>query len=269
MYKVVELSELEPVKTRFTLDGKKALITGAGGGIGRSTAAAIAELGADVILTDIRIDKAHDSAEYISKKFGVKAMAFACDISDETQVNSLFKHIKNEFETLDCVHSNAGAISGEGDHGDMSYEEWQKLMNINLTGMFLINRNSCQLMCDQGKGGAIVNTASISGHIINRSTTRHAVCYPAAKAAVLHMTKGFAADFAKAGIRVNSISPGNMYSGMWHYPAEEMQRMENECPMGRLGNMNDIVGAVVFLLTDLATYITGTDLLVDGGYTLW
>lgn len=267
---IVQLSELKSVKSRFTLEGKKAFVTGAAGGIGRSTAAAMAEMGADVALVDLNEELAQANAEYISRKFGVKAFGVKCDITDETQVKAMFDKVLKEFGHIDCVHSNAGSIGSGEDTGDIDVASFRRLIEINLTGMFLIDQIAAQHMRDTGRGGSIVNTASISGHIINRSNARHSVAYPAAKAGVLHLTKGMAADFCRWGVRVNSISPGNMLSGIHHgIPEEAMESMVHDSPMDRFGTMNELGGAVVFLMSDLATYITGADLLVDGGYCIW
>ena len=270
MDNIVELSQLASVKERFSMAGKKAIVTGAAGGIGRSTAAALADLGADVALVDIRTDLAAEYAEHISKKYGVQAFAASCDVTKEEDVDALIETVVQKFGTIDVVHSNAGAIGAGYDDGDIDFASWKRLMAINLDGMFLVNQKVCQYLRKEKKGGAIVNTASISGHVINRTEGRHSVCYPAAKAGVLHLTKGMAADFCKYGIRINSVSPGNMVSGIHAgIPEEAMDGMAGDCVMKRFGNMNGIGGAVAFLLSDLATYITGADLLVDGGYCIW
>lgn len=270
MDNIVKLNELDSIREKFSLKGKKALVTGAGGGIGRSTAAALAEMGADVALADVRIERAREYADYIAGKFGVRTIAVECDVTEEEQVEKLIEKTDAALGTIDIVHSNAGAIGAGYDDGDIDFASWRRLMAINLDGMFLVNQKVCQYLRDRGKGGAIVNTASISGHVINRTEGRHSVCYPTAKAGVLHLTKGMAADFCRYGIRVNSVSPGNMVSGIHHeISGEAMDAMAEDCVMKRLGSMNEIGGAVAFLLSDAASYITGADLLVDGGYCIW
>lgn len=270
MENIIQLNDLLPVKERFSMKGKKAVVTGAAGGIGRSTAAALADLGADVALVDLREDLARENAEFIKAAYGVNTMAVGCDVTEEQQVEQMVKTVAEGFGTIDVVHSNAGAIGAGYDDGDISFDAWRRLMAINLDGMFLVNQKMCQYFRDKKKPGAIVNTGSISGHVINRTEGRHSVCYPVAKAGVLHLTKGMAADFCQYGIRVNSVSPGNMLSGIHEgIPGEAMESMTQDCVMKRLGNMNEIGGAVAFLLSDLASYITGADLLVDGGYCIW
>ncbi len=269
MSSVVGIDQLQSIKIRLDFCGKKALVTGAAGGIGRSTSAAIAELGADVALVDINVEAAKTNADYLSRKYGVKAIAVQADVSDPSGVKEMMAAILREFGSVDLVHSNAGVIVS-GDNGDLPYEKWKRLLDINLNGMFLVNQAVALWMRDNKRTGAVVNTASMSGHIINRTKNRHMVAYAASKAGVAHLTKGFAADFAKAGIRFNSISPGYMLSGIHDaIPQELLDVLAQDVPLGRFGTMDEIGGAVVFLLSDLATYITGADLLVDGGYTIW
>lgn len=265
----IELNQLKSTKDRFTLSGKKAIVTGAAGGIGRSCAAAIAELGADVALIDLKGDVAQQNAEYIADKFGVKALAYGVDISDVTAVNDMMGNIIKEFGRVDCVHSNAGIFDGD-DNTDMPIELWRKMVDINLTGMYIVNKAACIHMRDTKNGGAIVNTASMSGSIVNRVPGRHNIGYPATKAGVKHLTKALAMDFRNDNIRVNSVSPGYMFSGIHDgLPQDLLDTVAADVPMNRFGTMDEIGGAVAFLMTDLASYITGADIIIDGGYTVW
>jgi len=280
MNDILQVQNLLSIKERFTLEGKKAFVTGAAGGIGRSTAAAFAELGADVAIVDIKPkeEKAKEIAEYISKKFGVKSIAVTTDVSDPVAVDSMISQIVKAFGTIEVVHSNAGIVMAN-DSPEMALDEWNKMVNINLTGMFLVNRTSANVMKDSGKGGAIINTASMSATIVNQAPEgmRHAPAYCATKAAVKHFTKVMAVDYAKYNIRVNSISPGVMFSGIHDSLLASAgvaydifaETANFSVPMRRYGNMNEIGGIVAFLATDLASYITGADILVDGGYTVW
>ena len=269
MSTVIPITELLPVKSRFSLEGRKALVTGAAGGIGRSVSSTLAELGADVALVDIKKEAAQQNAEYIADKFRVKTIALGCDVSDESQVNGMIAAAIREFGHVDAVHSNAGILVS-GDNGDMPLADWKRMVDVNLTGMFLINQKAAQHMRDTGRGGAIVNTASMSAHIINRNPNRHMVAYTTTKGGVLHLTKAFAMDFCKYNVRVNSISPGYMYSGIHdNIPQERLDAVAQQVPMGRFGTMNEIGGIVAFLLSDHAGYITGADILVDGGHCVW
>ncbi len=267
---VIPLEKLRSVKESYSLTGKTAVVTGGAGGIGYAVSAALAEMGAAVALVDLRQDVARRHADFIAGKFGVRAMALECDVTDEPSVEAMFASVVREIGPVDLVHSNAGITISGGDNADMPIENWRRMVDVNLTSMFIVNRVAACLMRERGKGGAIVNTASMSGHIINRNPERHLVAYTSTKAAVVHLTKAMAMDFHKHGIRVNSISPGYMYSGLHnHLPQERLDAMARDVPMGRFGSMNEIGGVVAFLLSDNASYITGSDLVVDGGYCCW
>lgn len=260
--------EFTSLAERFTLKGKKALVTGAAGGIGRSTAKAFAELGADVALMDIPQKKEYldELCRGIAEKYGVKAISVVGNVADEESVKTFVQEVVDAFGTIDVLHNNAGIILyGDSDHVD--YKEWRRLLNIDLDGVFLVGRTVANLMVDHGHGGAIINTASMSAHIWNRNPNHnYGLAYGTAKAAVLHMTKGMAANYIKYGIRVNSVSPGVVLSGIHdNVPAYMMQGSLNEIPLGRFGSLDEIAGMVAVLATDLASFMVGSDVLIDGG----
>ena len=266
---LIQLNELKPILPLFSLAGKKAFVTGAAGGIGRSTAAALAELGADVALVDILLDVALENAECIANKYGVRTIAIKCDVSDPDSVKGMLSKIVAEFGTIDVVHSNAG-IMAKGDGGTLSAEDWQRLVNINLNSMFYVNQAVALYLREEKKKGAVVNTASMSAHIVNTYRFRHPVCYATTKAGVLHLTKSMAMEFVRDGIRFNSISPGYIYSGIHDgFSQKFMDQMNASIPMERFGSLQEIGGIVAFLLSDLASYITGTDVVIDGGFCCW
>lgn len=266
---VVELKDLKSVKERFTLKDRKAIVTGAAGGIGRSTAAAIAELGGQVALADLKLGKARENADFIAQKYGVETLALEVDVSDPASVRAMVERVAGEWGALDAVHCNAGILLDD-DCGDMPYESWRKMIEVNIDGMFLVNQACCQWMRDNKQTGAIVNTASMAAHALVRTRDTHDVCYTTTKAALLGLTRGMAADFIPYGIRVNSVSPGYMFSGIHDgMPDDLLDMFAGDVPMGRFGTMDEIAGVVAFLLSDLASYITGADLIVDGGYTIW
>ncbi|MFZ0529736.1 MAG: SDR family oxidoreductase [Propionicimonas sp.] len=277
------LQELQSVKDRFTLAGKKAVVTGAAGGIGRTTAAAFAELGADVAVWDIpaRQEDAQLVADDLASRFGVQAMAVPVDVADAASVDAAFETVLGRFGALDVVHSNAGIISGN-DNLDMPIEEWDRMIRVNLTGMFLVDRRAAAIMRKAGTRGAIINTASMSATLVNRAPdgTPHSMAYSASKAGVKHLTKAMAVELALDGIRVNSVSPGVVISGIHDAFLGAMgisydqfnaaaRNAPFSVPMGRFGTLDEIGGIVAFLATDLASYITGADILVDGGTTVW
>lgn len=263
------VKEFTSVKDRFTLTGKKAIVTGGKGGIGRSTAMAFAELGADVAVVDIPafLKDTQEIAKGISEKYGVKAIGLGADLSKEQDVNAMVQSVVDQLGTIDIVFANAGVFSVK-DTALMDLAEFKRIIDINLLGTFMVNKACAQVMIDHNHGGSIINTASMSGTIINptRLEKDYMVAYTASKAAVAHMTRGMALNLISKGIRVNAISPGYLASGIH----KEMDKIDtdwwaNSVPIKRFGDMDEIVGIVCFLASDLSSYFVGSDILMDGG----
>ncbi len=267
------IQEMTTVIKKFSLAGKKAFVTGAAGGIGRSTAAAFAEMGADVAIVDIKskLDKSKEIAKIISNKYGVNAIAVGADVSNPDSVDEMITSIIDKFGTIDIVHSNAG-ILGENDNSTISFDEWNKIINVNLTGMLLVNKAAANVMIAHKHGGSIINTASMSGHIINPSPegADSMVAYTTSKAGVIHLTKALAVNYIKYGIRVNSVSYGYVYSGIHEgMKQSHLDFWTSTVPIKRFGTLDEVSGIVVFLATDLASYMVGSDIIVDGGYCIY
>jgi NAD(P)-dependent dehydrogenase (short-subunit alcohol dehydrogenase family) len=263
--------EFTSVLDQMTLKGKKALVTGAAGGIGRSTAQAFAELGADIALMDIpnKEEALNKLCKEIKDKYGVNAVCVLGDVSRQESVLEFVNQAVKELGTIDVLHNNAGIIL-PGDNANASKEDWDKMIGVDLTGIFLVGRTVANVMIEHKHGGAIINTASMSGHIVNRSQDHtYGFSYPTAKAGVMHLTKAMAANYIKYGIRVNSISPGVVLSGIHDpVPVEVMKPAVAEIPLGRFGKLDEIAGIVAFLATDLAGFMVGSDVLADGGQTI-
>ncbi len=269
----LKIHELGSIYKMFSLAGKKAIVTGASGGIGRSTANAFAEMGADVALMDIPAKEKDlkEYADFIAEKHGVKTLVLTGDVSKEDSVNSFIDKMVDEFGTIDIVHDNAGIACGDAG-SDISMKDWEKSLGVNLTGVLLVARAAANVMKKHGHGGSIIMTASMSGHIINIQPRggRYVPSYPATKAAVIHLAKSMAMDYVEDNIRVNSISPGIILSGFHDgWPEDFFKEAVEPVPMRRFGTLDEIVGVVAFLASDLASYATGSDFLVDGGYTCW
>lgn len=267
------VKEPTSVLARYTLKGKKALVTGAAGGIGRATASAFAELGADVAIVDIpdKLERSTEVAKAIADRFGVKAIALGTDVSDKASVQKMADDVVKAFGTIDVVHSNAG-IGAHGDGPDMPLEKWNRMISVNLTGVMLVDTTCANVMKAHKHGGSIINTASLSAHIINPpyEDTPAITCYTTCKAGVLHLTKALALNYAKYGIRVNSISPGYIWSGLHAgLPSERCDFEIATVPMGDYGYLDDVTGPVTLLATDLGAYMTGSDILFDGGVTIY
>jgi NAD(P)-dependent dehydrogenase (short-subunit alcohol dehydrogenase family) len=263
-----QCKEFSSMKQLLSLKGKNAMITGGAGGIGRSVGKAMAELGANIALVDIdpRAKELQRLAAEIQEKYGVKAFHVTGNVASEKSVDEFVSKVTETFDKIHILHNNAGVILPE-DEDDVPYERWRWLMSIDLDGAFLVGRAVANHMKGHGAGGVIINTASMSGHIINRSPNHdYGTAYCTAKAAVKHMTKAMAGNYIKYGIRVNSISPGVVLSGIHdNVPAELMEFARGEIPLGRFGCLDEIASIVAFMATDAAGFMVGTDILVDGG----
>ncbi|WP_103225114.1 SDR family oxidoreductase [Roseibium marinum] len=252
----------------FDLTGRVALVTGAGSGIGQRIAMGLAQCGADVGLLDRRTDDGlAQTAEFIAKT-GRRSVEIAADVTSEDALADAVTRVEAELGAL-TLAVNAAGIANASPCEDMSEEQYQTLMDINMKGVWLSCRAEGRAMLAHGKGGAIVNIASMSGVIVNRGLSQ--VHYNASKAGVIHMSKSMAMEWVDRGIRVNSISPGYTATPMNTRPemVHQTREFESQTPMQRMANVDEMVGPAVFLLSDAASYCTGVDLLVDGGFCCW
>ena len=246
----------------YGLQGKVALVTGAGGGIGRAAALAFARSGAKLLVSDVNDDNGEATVALIREKGGTAAYQ-RCDVSDGTQVKAMVAAAVEQFGRLDCAFNNAGINSVALDE----YEDavWDRAISVNLKGVMLCMREVAAVMLQQG-GGSIVNTASINGVVGNPAQP----AYTAAKHGVVGLTRHGALRWAKAGIRVNAVCPGVIDTPMTAQAVANPQAramIESMTPMGRMGQAEEIAEAVVWLCSDAASFITGQPLLVDGGVT--
>ncbi|MCA3377429.1 MAG: glucose 1-dehydrogenase [Roseomonas sp.] len=250
------------------LEGKSALVTGGASGIGRATALAFAREGARVAVADILEEAAQRTVAEI-KAMGGQALAIACDVTDDDAVKAMIAATVDAFGGLDCAFNNAGIAPYQVNAGgqkiaDVAPEAWRRLIDVNLTGVWLCLRHEVAQMRAQGSGGVIINTASILG-LIGSATSS---AYVAAKHGVVGLTKTAAADHAEDNIRVNAVCPGYIETAM----TEETMRRRGErilarVPMARMGQANEIAEAVVWLCSPKASFVTGVSWAVDGGYT--
>ena len=250
------------------LEGKSALVTGGASGIGRATALAFAREGARVAVADILEEAAQRTVAEI-EVMGGQALAIACDVTDDDAVKAMIAATVDAFGGLDCAFNNAGIAPYQVNAGgqkiaDVAPEAWRRLIDVNLTGVWLCLRHEVAQMRAQGSGGVIINTASILGLIGSASSS----AYVAAKHGVVGLTKTAAADHAEDNIRVNAVCPGYIETAM----TEETMRRRGErimarVPMARMGQANEIAEAVVWLCSPKASFVTGVSWAVDGGYT--
>lgn len=248
----------------FNLKGKKGFITGAARGIGKCLAEAFTEMGASIAIVDIDIEEAEKTAGELTDRYSTHTIAIRCDVTDAEDVERMMDTFIKEYGTIDFAINNAG-IANTYPAEEISSKDFKKVVDINLNGVFLTAQAAARQMIKEGKAGSIVNTASMSAHIINTPQTIANYC--ASKGGVLLLTKALAVEWAKYNIRVNCVSPGYMATEL----VAEMKNMHegwiSKIPAGRLGVPEDLAGAYLYLLSDAARYTTGTDLIVDGGYT--
>ena len=250
---------------RFSLADKTALVTGGGRGIGAALARALAEAGADVAVADRDPQTAQQTAADLAA-LGVRTLAVQVDVTDAGQVRDMVAAVVDAWGRLDVAVNSAG-IANRSPAEDLTEEAWDAVVDIDLKGIFLCTREEGRVMLGQG-AGSIINIASMSGQIVNRPQLHSH--YNAAKAGVIQYTRSCAAEWADRGVRVNSLSPGHTRTPMTVDAVPEMgATWLGNTPMGRLGTPEDLQGATIFLASSASAYVTGHDLVVDGGYTLW
>ena len=252
----------------FDLSGRVALVTGAGSGIGQRIAMGLAQCGADVALLERRTDDGlAQTADFVAKA-GRKSVQIASDVTSGAALAEAVKQTEADLGPLRLA-LNAAGIANANPCEEMDEDQYQTLMDINMKGVWLSCQAEARAMLAHGQGGSIVNIASMSGVIVNRGLNQ--VHYNASKAGVIHMSKSMAMEWVERGIRVNSISPGYTATPMNTRPemVHQTKEFESQTPMQRMARVDEMVGPAVFLLSDAASYCTGVDLLVDGGFCCW
>jgi NAD(P)-dependent dehydrogenase (short-subunit alcohol dehydrogenase family) len=251
----------------FDLTGRVAVVTGGGRGIGLAISETLAQAGAAVVIAELNAESGERAAAAL-RTAGRLALAIETDVRDPQRVDEMVARVVERFGRVDILVNNAG-IARNTPAEATSNEEWRDILDVNLNGVFWCCRAVGSRMLARGSG-VIVNLASMSGSIVNKPQPQAA--YNASKAAVVMLTKSLAAEWAARGVRVNSVSPGYIESEMTRTglttPAWRSTWLEMT-PMGRVGQPEEIARAVWFLASDASAFATGTDLIVDGGYTAW
>ena len=247
----------------FDLHGKRALVTGASSGIGKRVATAYAEAGAEVALVARHAEALGVVADEIAAAGG-RAVPIRCDVTQPEQVSGMLDQVTAELGGIDIAVCNAGIITVTP-MLEMPPEEFQSIQDTNVTGVFLTAQAAARAMVRQGQGGVIINTASMSGHIIN--IPQQVGHYCASKAAVIHLTKAMAVELAPHKIRVNSVSPGYILTELVEPYSEYHALWEPKIPLGRMGRPEELTGLYVYLASEASSYMTGSDIVIDGGYT--
>lgn len=251
----------------MTMKNKVALVTGAASGLGFATAKAFAEAGATVVLSDWDEKAVNIAAQELAVQ-GYSTLAIVCDVSDDKQVEAMIEKTVATFGRLDVAYNNAGVQNALADAADQTREDFDRVISINLRGVWSCMKYELQQMRKQGSG-AIVNCSSIGGILggAQRGT------YHAAKHGVIGLTKSAAMEYAPRGIRINTICPGLIHTAMADQmiangQGEAINELLKEVPIGRLGRSEEIANAVLFLCSDAASLIVGHTLVVDGGFSI-
>ena len=255
---------------RFRLDGKRALVTGGSRGLGRSMALALADVGADIVITG-RTQATLDATAGEIRALGRKAWTIEADMAIPQQCEKACERALAEMGPFDILINNVGNREVNVPIVDEPLETWQRMIDLNLTSCFVVTKLIGKAMIARGAGGRIINIASISALIANRGIAgRH---YETAKAAVLHFTRCAAADWAPHGVTVNAICPGLFMTDAnkrWNETRPDViQAIVAHIPMGRTGEPEEIGPLAVYLASPAAAYVTGAAYVIDGGYTLW
>jgi NAD(P)-dependent dehydrogenase (short-subunit alcohol dehydrogenase family) len=251
----------------FDLTDRVALVTGAGRGIGREIARTLSEAGADVVAVGQTAQAVEEAAADVNQR-GRRSLAVVADVAQSSQVDAAVERALTEFGRIDIL-VNAAGIARHSPSEETSDDDWRRIIEVNLDGTYFCCRAVGRHMLERGSG-AIVNIASMSGSIVNVPQPQAA--YNASKAGVIQLTRSLASEWASRGVRVNSVSPGYIATAMTELGLKPHPDWRETwlamTPMGRLGRPIDVAYAVWYLASDAAAFATGTDLIVDGGYTV-
>lgn len=252
------------IEDMFSLKGKTAVVTGGYRGIGKCVAEYLAAAGANIAIFDLI--EATETAAKIKENYQVEAYSCICDVTDPKQVEDCFAHTESALGTPTILFNNAG-IGPHKAAVEVTPEEWNKVIDVNLNGVFFVATEFARRVMKAGLKGSIINTASMSGIIVN--IPQQQASYNASKAAVIHLTKTLAIEWAANGIRVNCISPGYIATDLIKNVREDwLKDWLGKIPMGRMGNPEDLASAVIYLASESAAYTTGCNIVIDGGYTI-
>lgn len=266
----------------FELKNKTAIVTGAVGILGKEFCTALACYGADVAVVDINGNEALDFSDLLRKKYGIRSIGIQCDVSQPESVNEMVEQTIAELGDIHILHNNAAGKSADlvgffQPFEQYSLQMWQEIMSVNINGMFLVAQAVGKKMVSQGCGGSIIQTSSIYGTLApdNRiyENAYYLGCnintpavYAVSKAAVVSLTKYLATYWADKKIRVNCISPGGVESGQ---NQSFIENYSKRVPMNRMANRDEMVGALIYLASDASSYITGQNIMIDGGLSAW
>lgn len=250
----------------FNLEGEIAVITGGATGLGRQIAEAFADAGAHLVICARDFDRCRQAADELGRH-GKRALGLHCDVTSESDVTGMVQQALSEFGRVDILVNNSG-LAWAGSPESLSLHDWQRVLDVNLNGVFLVSQAVGRVMITQN-AGRIINIASIAGIMGSSPEVVDTIAYSTSKAAVIHFTRDLACKWARHGIRVNCIAPGWFSTKMSRRVIEVRgEEIVSRIPLGRLGNDDDLKGAAVFLASAASSYITGQTFVVDGGMSL-
>ena len=265
-----------------SLKGKTAVITGGAGILGKHFSEGLASCGSHVVVVDLNKNEAEILASDLTRRYGQQCISIVCDVSEPASVNSMVDEVVKQFGDIHVLHNNAASKSSDLEAFFAPFEEytldqWREVTKVNLDGMFLVAQAVGKKMVEQNRGGSIIQTASIYGVLgpdprvyenssyLGRTLNTPAV-YSASKAAVIGLTKYLATYWADKNIRVNCITPGGAESGQNDTFKE---KYSNRVPLGRRAQAEEMVGALLYLASDASSYVTGQNIIIDGGLSAW
>jgi NAD(P)-dependent dehydrogenase (short-subunit alcohol dehydrogenase family) len=269
-------------KKLFDLTGKTAIVTGGIGILGKQFCTILAEYGANVAVVDIQLSEAIDFSRQLEATSGQKIRAFYCDITNPESVTQMVQEVASTFGRIDILHNNAAGKSNNLSQffaplEDYEFDQWNEIMDINVGGMFIFSKHVGKFMIEQNRGGSIIQTSSVYGilgpdnriyegsYYLGQQINTPAV-YSASKAAVIGLTKYLATYWALKGIRVNTITPGGVESGQNDV---FKKKYSNRIPLQRMGKPYEMAGALLYLASDASSYVTGQNIVIDGGLSAW
>lgn len=269
---------MKKLRDMFSLEGKVAIITGGAGLLGVQHGLSLAEMGAKTIILDNNSEKGKEAVEIILEQTGAKAYYNFVDLTNKANIEEVFKNIYNEYHGIDILINNAATKSENffESFENFSLEEWRQVMAVNVDAVFLCCQQAGKFMKLKGKG-SIINIASIYGIVapdqsiyegseyLGKSINTPAI-YSTSKGAVVMLTKYLATYWGKDGIRTNCITPGGIFSGQ---NETFVNRYSKKCPIGRMGDIEELKGAVSYLASDASSFVNGHNLIVDGGWSVW
>lgn len=256
------------VSDLFRLDGRTAIVTGGGRGLGEHMARGLAEAGASVVVCSRKLDACQGVAADIEAAGG-RALALACDVADEEDAARVVDAALERFGRVDVLVNNSAITWGAAPE-EMPVDKVDEVMRVNVRGVFVMSQRVGRAMIEAGRGGSIVNVSSVAAFKAGRPGGLQAAGYAASKGAVVSMTRDLAGSWAHLGIRVNCIAPGWFPTRMSRAVLDRAgEQLLATIPLGRFGEASDIAGAAVFLASDASAYVTGHTLMVDGGQMVW